>query len=548
MNTNSKVLALKYRPQTFRDLIGQEVVAETITNSIKANKIPNAYVFTGIRGVGKTTVARIVAKSLNCLNGVDNICEDKLCRNCESITNSNHIDVLEIDAASKTGVDDVRELIEFSRYGPTTSKFKIFIIDEVHMLSKQAFNALLKTLEEPPVYLKFIFATTEIKKIPITVLSRCQRFDLSRIKSSELFNFLKKIKDKEKGNISDEALKLIVKISEGSVRDGLSLLDRALLTLEDNQELDFATAQKIFGYFDKSKLIEIFELILAGEEKKVINFYRKIYDQGVEPKIFINEFLEILYLFKNINVLTQESINFSLNDEEFIRIKKISNEINNETLILFWQFTIRTLDELDIVSNQHLSLEMFLIRLIHLNKKESTAQKIEIKSSTDNFEQKDIQNDFKKDTVDQIKNITQEKKNKPIAQIDTKAEENILINSFDQLLTVCTKKKEIQLKYELEKNVNLVNFEKNRIEVSFNENLDKSFVKNLSTKLYEWTNERWIITFSKQKGQASIKEKEQNEKSKILDNEKKSDIYKMVLKKFPDANLKDVIPIIEDDN
>ena len=548
MNTNSKVLALKYRPQTFRDLIGQEVVAETITNSIKANKIPNAYVFTGIRGVGKTTVARIVAKSLNCLNGVDNICEDKLCRNCESITNSNHIDVLEIDAASKTGVDDVRELIEFSRYGPTTSKFKIFIIDEVHMLSKQAFNALLKTLEEPPVYLKFIFATTEIKKIPITVLSRCQRFDLSRIKSSELFNFLKKIKDKEKGNISDEALKLIVKISEGSVRDGLSLLDRALLTLDDNQELDFATAQKIFGYFDKSKLIEIFELILAGEEKKVINFYRKIYDQGVEPKIFINEFLEILYLFKNINVLTQESINFSLNDEEFIRIKKISNEINNETLILFWQFTIRTLDELDIVSNQHLSLEMFLIRLIHLNKKESTAQKIEIKSSTDNFEQKDIQNDFKKDTVDQIKNITQEKKNKPIAEIDTKAEENILINSFDQLLTVCTKKKEIQLKYELEKNVNLVNFEKNRIEVSFNENLDKSFVKNLSTKLYEWTNERWIITFSKQKGQASIKEKEQNEKSKILDNEKKSDIYKMVLKKFPDANLKDVIPIIEDDN
>tara|TARA_Y100001958_G_scaffold106439_1_gene74486 strand:- start:96 stop:1346 length:1251 start_codon:yes stop_codon:yes gene_type:complete len=416
------------------------------------------------------------------------------------------------------------------------------------MLSKQAFNALLKTLEEPPVYLKFIFATTEIKKIPITVLSRCQRFDLSRIKSSELFNFLKKIKDKEKGNISDEALKLIVKISEGSVRDGLSLLDRALLTLDDNQELDFATAQKIFGYFDKSKLIEIFELILAGEEKKVINFYRKIYDQGVEPKIFINEFLEILYLFKNINVLTQESINFSLNDEEFIRIKKISNEINNETLILFWQFTIRTLDELDIVSNQHLSLEMFLIRLIHLNKKESTAQKIEIKSSTDNFEQKDIQNDFKKDTVDQIKNITQEKKNKPIAQIDTKAEENILINSFDQLLTVCTKKKEIQLKYELEKNVNLVNFEKNRIEVSFNENLDKSFVKNLSTKLYEWTNERWIITFSKQKGQASIKEKEQNEKSKILDNEKKSDIYKMMLKKFPDANLKDVIPIIEDDN
>ena len=541
MITNSKVLALKYRPQTFTDLIGQEVVAETIINSIKANKIPNAYIFTGIRGVGKTTVARIVAKSLNCSNGAENVCKDQLCKNCESISNSNHIDVLEIDAASKTGVDDVRELIEFSRYRPTISKFKIFIIDEVHMLSKQAFNALLKTLEEPPVYLKFIFATTEIKKIPITVLSRCQRFDLTRIKSSELFNFLKKIKDKEKGNISDEALKLIVKISEGSVRDGLSLLDRALLTLDDNRELDFATAQKIFGYFDKSKLIEIFELILAGEEKKVINLYRNIYDQGIEPKNFINEFLELLYIIKNINIFNQESINFSLNDEELSRIKKISNEINNEILILFWQFTIRTLGELDIVSNQHLSIEMFLIRLMHLNKKESNIQKIEKKNSPDNFEQKKIQNDFKNDTIDQIKNITQEKKKKPIAQINTKAEENILINSFDQLLIVCSKKKEIQLKYELENNVNLVNFEKNRIEVSFNDNLDKNFVKNLSTKLYEWTNERWIITFSKQKGQASVKEKEQNEKSKILINEKQTDTYKLVLKKFPDANLKDII-------
>ena len=196
MYKNSKVLALKYRPQAFKDLIGQDEIAETIYNAIKLNKTPNAYLFTGIRGVGKTTTARIVAKSLNCLNGVDKLCKDKYCENCESITNSNHIDVLEMDAASKTGVDDVRDLIEFSRYGPTSAKYKIFIIDEVHMLSKQAFNALLKTLEEPPEYLKFIFATTEIKKIPITVVSRCQRFDLSRVKSEELFQFIKKIKEK----------------------------------------------------------------------------------------------------------------------------------------------------------------------------------------------------------------------------------------------------------------------------------------------------------------------------------------------------------------
>ncbi|MBD1132982.1 DNA polymerase III subunit gamma/tau, partial [Pelagibacterales bacterium SAG-MED45] len=315
MNNNSKVLALKYRPQTFDDLIGQEVVAETITNSIKTDKIPNAYLFTGIRGIGKTTIARIVAKTLNCSNGIKNKCKVK-CDNCDSIASSSHIDVLEMDAASKTGVDDVRDLIEFSRYGPTSAKYKIFIIDEVHMLSKQAFNALLKTLEEPPEYLKFIFATTEIKKIPITVVSRCQRFDLSRIKSSELFEFIKKIKDKENGKVSDDALKLIVKISEGSVRDALSLLDRALLSLDENTELDLNAAQKIFGYFDKSQLIDLFELVLKGEEKKVINIYRKIYDQGVEPKVFINDFLELLYYFKNINSLTLESTNFSLNDEE----------------------------------------------------------------------------------------------------------------------------------------------------------------------------------------------------------------------------------------
>ena len=280
MNKNTKVLALKYRPQVFEDLIGQEIVSETILNSIKANKIPNAYLFTGIRGVGKTTIARIIAKTLNCLNGTDKLCKKDLCDNCDSITNSNHIDVLEMDAASKTGVDDVRDLIEFSRYGPTSAKYKIFIIDEVHMLSKQAFNALLKTLEEPPEYLKFIFATTEIKKIPITVISRCQRFDLPRVKSIELLKFIEKIKDKENGKVSEEALKFIVKASEGSVGDALSLLDRALLSINKNAEFNLEHAQKIFGYVDKFQLINLFKLIFQGNEEKVLKMYRSIYDQS----------------------------------------------------------------------------------------------------------------------------------------------------------------------------------------------------------------------------------------------------------------------------
>jgi len=551
MNKNTKVLALKYRPQTFSDLIGQDVVAETISNSIKANKVPNAYLFTGIRGIGKTTTARIVAKSLNCSNGIDQLCKDDLCENCTAISNSNHIDVLEMDAASKTGVDDVRDLIEFSRYGPTTAKYKIFIIDEVHMLSKQAFNALLKTLEEPPEYLKFIFATTEIKKIPVTVVSRCQRFDLSRIKSLELFNFIKKIKDKENGNASDDALKLIVKISEGSVRDALSLLDRALLTLDKDKELDLTSAQKIFGYFDKSQLISLFQLIFEGKETEVLNTYREIYNQGVEPKIFINDFLELLYYFKNIDSLNISGTNFSLNDDEFNRIKKLSEKVNNETLILFWQFTIKVLEELDIVSNQHLSMEMFLIRLIHLKSIKNRTDTIYDSSQEAkegiaqiSFSQKKSEEDLfgikdKAETIGQMKNIAQEK---DLTLKDNKKVETqtSLINSFNDLLEICSSKKEIKLKYELEKNVNLVSFEDQRIEISFNEDLDKDLIKDLSLKLYEWTNNRWIITLSKTKGQPSIKETEVNLKKELIESVKNSLIYKNILEKFPDAELIDV--------
>ena len=545
MNKNSKVLALKYRPQTFDQLIGQEVVAETIINSIKSNKIPNAYLFTGIRGVGKTTIARILAKSLNCLNGIDNICKDNLCENCESITDSRHIDVLEQDAASKTSVDDVRDLIEFSRYGPTSAKYKIFIIDEVHMLSKQAFNALLKTLEEPPEYLKFIFATTEIKKIPITVVSRCQRFDLPRIKSTELFEFLKKIKDKEKGKASDDALKLIVKISEGSVRDALSLLDRALLSLDSDKELDLNTTQKIFGYFDKSQLINLFELLLKGEETKVIEVYRKIYNQGVEPKVFINDFLELIYYFKNIHSLNLESTNFTLNDEEFNIIKKISNNLDAQTLLLFWQFTLKTLGELEIVSNQNLSIEMFLIRLIHLKslKKDDNFSVNDNKVET---LQKNIETEIKSETINQIKNVTQEKKIKLEIDKEAKAENKFSISTFNQLINFCNEKKEIKLKYELEKNVNLVRFENKRIEISFNDDLDKNFVKDLSLKLFEWTGQRWIITFSKIKGELSVKDKEKNKKVDIINKAKQSELHKTMIEKFSDADLIDIIPLKKD--
>ena len=549
MKENSKVLALKYRPTVFKDLIGQDVIRDTILSSIIDNKTPNAYLFTGIRGVGKTTTARIVAKALNCKNGVNKLCEKNMCENCEAISNSNHIDVLEMDAASKTGVDDVRDLIEFSRYGPSIAKYKIFIIDEVHMLSKQAFNALLKTLEEPPTYknggsLKFIFATTEIKKIPVTVVSRCQRFDLSRVKSGELFNFLKQVKDLEKGNISDEAIKLIVKISEGSVRDALSLLDRAIISHQNNKELDLKGAQKIFGYFDKSLLIDLFKNIFDGDEEKVLQQYRLIYDQGVEPKVFLNDFLEILYYLKNINSLKIDGTNFSLNDEQFETIKELSSKVENSVFLLFWQFTIQTMQELDIISNQNLSIEMFLIRLIYIKgiKSNISSEKIESLDIPErlsrSFKNKEALDQIKGQTIDQIKNIVQEDKDK--LNIDKSVKNIIEIKSFDELIKTCDQKKEIKLKYELENNVNLVSFEKNRIEISFNEDLSKDFLKIISSKLFDWTGERWIITLSKKQGELTKKQIKVKNKKDMFENAKKTKTYKKIKEIFDDAELVDV--------
>tara|TARA_Y100001970_G_scaffold236084_1_gene295504 strand:- start:1044 stop:2723 length:1680 start_codon:yes stop_codon:yes gene_type:complete len=539
MTNNSKVLALKYRPQVFNDLIGQEVIVETIFNSIKFNKTANAYLFTGIRGVGKTTIARILAKSLNCENGIDNLCEDDFCTHCDSIINSNHIDVLEIDAASKTGVDDVRDLIEFSRYGPTTAKYKIFIIDEVHMLSKQAFNALLKTLEEPPEYLKFIFATTEIKKIPVTVVSRCQRFDLSRVKSQELFQYIKKIKDKEKGKVTDEAIKLIVKISEGSVRDALSLLDRGLISNSEGEDLDLGKAQKIYGYFDKSKLVELFRNLFNGNEEKVIEIYRNIYNAGVEPKIFLNDFLEILYFLKNISSIKLDGNNFSLNDDDFKEINNISNQVEPKEIMLFWQFTIETLDELNVVANPNMSVEMFLIRLMYLkefNKKNHEELLIANHNVNNTNNEQTISKNIK--TVDQIKNISQKDKTAP--KVKSQESTSELISSFDDLINLCVKKKEIKFKYELESNVNLVSFNQGRIEIEFNESLEKDFIKELSNKLFEWTNKRWIISLSKKKGLNSKKNQKKMEKYKQIEGFKESEIYQKILETLPDAELVDI--------
>ena len=543
MYSNNKVLALKYRPQTFDQLIGQKVIAESIFNSIKNNKIPNAYMFLGIRGSGKTSTARIVAKALNCENGVEKLCTENFCESCKSIIDGNNIDILEIDAASKTSVDDVRELIEFSRYKPTSAKYKIFICDEVHMFSKSAFAALLKTLEEPPSYLKFIFASTDVKKIPVTIISRCQRYDLSRVNSSELFEYLKKIKNLENGKISDEAIKLIVKLSEGSVRDSLSLLDRAMLMENNGKELSLKDAQKIFGYFEKSKIIDLIEQILEGNEESSLKLFRDIYNSGVEPKVILNEFLEALYYLKNIEYVNLNGTNFDLNDKEFDKIKNLSKKILKKDLLLFWQFTLNNLDKIDIIKNQYQFIEMFLIRCLHLKKILKSGENNEKNSDkkTTNLKENTIKNqkEYKQETIDQLKNVEQQDKIIPNPEVKNK-KENYRIKNFKELIETCEHKKELQIKYELENNVRLVSFEDQKIEISFNSNLDKSFVKDLSEKLIEWTDKRWVIAFSKKEGLPTFKNQKKDKEANLIKQESQSKFSLEIKKLFPDAELQSV--------
>ena len=556
MITKNKILALKYRPQEFKDLIGQEVMAQTITNAIKLNKTPNAYLLTGIRGVGKTTTARLIAKALNCQKNQDEKIKcsgENFCPTCEEIIGSNHIDILEMDAASKTGIDDIRELIENSKYSPTSAKYKIFIIDEVHMLSKQAFNGLLKTLEEPPPSLKFILATTEVRKIPVTILSRCQRFDLKRVNIQELCKHLKNISKKEDGKISDEAVKLIARISEGSVRDAISLLDRALISqsISENNLVEEKNVREMLGLADRTKIISLFKEVLSGNEQDALKYLTELINDGLDAKNFLNDILEVLYLFSRRLNLGPIEKDMTISEAETELVDSYSKNIDMLDIGLFWQFTIKTIDDLRIVGNENLTLEMYIMQLVHLknidNKKiisEESAIKNNVESKNNLVGKNEKEGHLESDLTIKVKNqlkSTDQIKTSPVKNLLIEANDNkIEITCFQDLINLANKEKEVELKYDLERNVKLVSFNKGKIDISFNENLNKNFIKHLTEKLLLWTGERWIISLSKNTEAKSIYEQNIEQKSSKLAEFKKSDLAQKIEEAFPDAKLIDI--------
>ncbi len=558
----NKVLALKYRPKNFNELIGQDIAVETIKNSILTKNLPNAYLLSGIRGVGKTTTARLIAQAINCKK---NFVQGEKCNpgeycSCKEINEFKNLDVIEIDGAQHTGVDSTKELIASCMYAPTTAKYKVIIADEFQMLSKSSFAALLKTLEEPPSHLKFVFCTTEVKKIPVTIISRCQRFDLHRVSIKDLLENLNKISKIENGKISEKALILIAKAAEGSVRDSLSLLDRAFVSQNiEKKEIDENYIRKMLGLADKTKLLRLLNFIFQGDQKESLESLREMIKEGIEPANFLNDLLEIIYFIQQKKNIGNLDSDLSISETEQEAVNLISNKVSTSTLIVFWQLILKVLDELSIVSSPILSLEMLVVRLVHLkgmpsyeevlkSLENNNLNQTEINSNV-SIDRKNDKKIFSKKTdeitnisKDQIKNTTQ---TKPI--LSSLNQKNLSkdifmekVSSFEELILLSARKKEIQLKYDLENNVNLIKFSEGKIDISFNENLDKNFVRNLSKKLLEWTGTRWVITLTKKMGQKTFSEIQSIKKQELFDQEKKEEIYKKFKNIFSDGELLEV--------
>ena len=549
-NNTHKILALKYRPKNFNELIGQDIAVETIKNSILSKNLPNAYLLSGIRGVGKTTTARLIAQAINCKK---NFIQEEKCNpgeycSCKEISEFKNLDILEIDGAQHTGVDSTKELIASCMYAPTTVKYKVIIADEFQMLSKSSFAALLKTLEEPPPHLKFVFCTTEVKKIPVTIISRCQRFDLHRVSIKDLVENLKKILKIENGKMSDGALTLIAKAAEGSVRDSLSLLDRALVSQKvDEKETDETFIRKMLGLADKSKLLYLLNFIFQGDQKKSIEHLREMVNEGIDPKNLLNDLLEMIYFIQQKKSIGSFESDLAISEAELEMIDSASKNVSSSTLILFWQFLLNGLEKLSIVANPLLALEMIVIKLLYLKEMPSYEDLINksISNQTDGtvIAEKVIkkvlneEGEISKISKDQIKNTTQTK-----PELTTLSSQNTnkeIINSLEDLIKLSASKREVELKYDLER-VNLIKFSDGKIDITFNENLSKNFVRNLSEKLLAWTSKRWVITLTKKMGQKTFLEMQSINKKELLESEKKSDVYKQFKNIFSDGELLEV--------
>ena len=559
-NLGYQVLARKYRPSTFSDLVGQDIIVKILENSFLSNRIAHAFMLTGVRGVGKTTTARIIAKGLNCtgLNGSGGatISPCQKCENCLSIAKGSHVDVMEFDAASRTGVADIREIIDSVYYRAASARFKIYVIDEVHMLSTSAFNALLKTLEEPPKHVKFIFATTEINKVPATVLSRCQRFDLRRIEPKNMIDYLKVVAEQEGFSLDEDCLGQITRASEGSMRDALSLLEKILVDTQGKINID--NVRLALGLTDRGRIIDLFELVMSGEISDALEEYNNLYNDGADPLELLKDLCEITHWITLLKVSPKLVNDVTISPDERARGKTISQSMSVRELARIWQLLTKVLDESSVTANIKMSVEMGLIRVSYASNLPTPDELIK-KISNDKADQQEINQvqdgasgSKTSSPVPEVKNLTISHqtnnrvnetmvlKTETIEELQVQEDLNNSLVYFDQVIELMRLNREIELLIEVEDNLRLVSYQVGRIEFEPTRTAAANLASRLNSFLKLHTGNRWLVSVVSAGGGKTIKEQRADKKLILEKDSIKHPIVCAVFEKFPGAQIENI--------
>jgi DNA polymerase-3 subunit gamma/tau len=565
-NEPYRVLARKYRPQDFTGLIGQEALVRTLSNAFATGRVAHAFMLTGVRGVGKTTTARIIARALNCIGPDGRRTEPTIhpcgvCDPCVAIAESRHVDVQEMDAASRTGIDDIREIIEGVRYAPASARYKVYIIDEVHMLSKQAFNGLLKTLEEPPPHVKFVFATTEIRKVPVTVLSRCQRFDLRRIETSELVGLLKAISEKESVKIEDAALALIARAAEGSARDSLSLLDQAIAHGEEGV-ITAEMVRAMLGLADRGRVLDLFEKLMGGRIADALTDLNELYDRGADPLAVMQDLLETTHFLTRVKVAPNAEGFFDGSSSEGRRAAEMAGKLPVAALTRTWQLLLKGLVEVRDATRPIAACEMALIRLAYAADLPPTDKLVrdlldnpppeggsKNSSAAKNFSGRGTTisaSDPSPKSAPQISTLPQGEGGKLAAAPQLAASAAPLIRSLEDIVALADPKS--MLKVQVENYVRLVRLEPGMLEFSPAPGAPRSLASDLSQKLKDWTGTRWVVTLARDGGMPTLSEQKKSAKAARLESVMQEPLVRAVLDRFPGAEVVAVRDVVAEES
>ena len=536
-NNNQYVaLARKYRPQTFEDLLGQDALVQTLTNAIQNNRLHHAYILTGIRGVGKTTTARLIARAINCTGtdgkGGPTIHPCGECENCKAIAADRHIDVIELDAASKTGVDDMREILDGVRYKPTMARYKVYIIDEVHMLSKSAFNALLKTLEEPPAHVMFIFATTEIRKVPVTILSRCQRFDLQRISIETLVKLFHKVLTAENIEAEDEALHAVARAADGSARDGLSMLDQAIVL--GNGKIDANTVKNMLGLADRQQTFTLYEKLLEGNIAEVLQILHQLYTDGATPMLVIQDLVDITHLLAKVKILPDYINDSSISENDREMCKKL-NAAPIAILSKIWQMLIKGISELQYANVQIDALEMILMRITYSANMPTPADLLKELKKKSGLNKTAALNKIALTTT------TAAAISETHIASELTEDNGFELSNPEDLAKLLNAKRQMLLLYAVKNDMSFKEFAAGRIHIALSEKADKDLIANLRKFLAKETGVSWVIDIDYEPLGETLAYKETKELERDKKNISEYPLVKAILSEFNGAKIETVI-------